>query len=136
MARKAVGDGHRVVVAIGNVRFCAVHLGRISRFKMTDPKALIEEARKLDAKATQGPWETCSWGDYSADFDCIPREVYVEGADTESLPTVALIVSAECVYDAALIARSRTLLGELADALEEALDVIREREENAWERNR
>ena len=75
---------------------------------MTDPTKLIAEARALDAAATPGPWET---GDPEH-----PGAVWT-AADGDTL--VARIPAGRwCEADAALIARARTLLPELADRLE------------------
>jgi hypothetical protein len=90
---------------------------------MTEEKktvaALVSEARALDAAATPGPWEhdgstIIAPSVDSHDWRGFPHEV-ISACTSEDAADVCLTKE-----DAAFIARSRTLLVELADALERA----------------
>lgn len=79
---------------------------------MTD---LITEARELCEKATAGKWERYDNDNYAE----------IHNGDTwgKSLSPIALVADAD---DADFIARSRTLIPELCDALEKArLEITR-----------
>jgi len=92
---------------------------------VTDPRKLIQEARELDAKATKGPWTPYRCHHvYDANESCEVRgfgtsgvavTIFGDGARDECHHIVG-------TADAAFIAHSRTLLVELADALEKALE--------------
>lgn len=70
---------------------------------------LIKEARELCAEASDGPWERFDTPDYA--------EIHVSGGREAGFSPVAL---ADEAYNAAFIARARTLVPELCDALEKA----------------
>ncbi len=90
-----------------------------------DTKALIAEARRLDSEATPGPWDarTVSYEE-EGDRTIIQRVGITDGAHPEDfLFDVRSLWSPEDepvqpLADARYIARSRTLLVQLADALE------------------
>jgi hypothetical protein len=99
----------------------------------SDPKALIEEAMRLGAEATPGPWKAGRSDMTSYELEGGPfKNVYaaderggVHHVTGETLPyVVARGEGDECHANATLIARARTLLPELADALEAALRKI------------
>jgi len=78
-----------------------------------DLTALIAEARALDAAATPGPWTTDVW--CGTDGGVAARGPHLR-SDEDDEPGAEHYVRAEA--DAALIARARTLLPQLADAVE------------------
>lgn len=83
----------------------------------TEIAAAIAEVRKLDAEATKGPW---TYSQETAEeywfgngyFQIEPYNIPIGGFDKWGKP------SPEAIGNAAFIARARTLLPQLADALE------------------
>ena len=82
--------------------------------KRADPRKLIQEANELDRVATKGPWY----------FQCDEGNTYervCDGPNDDAL-VIADTFQNTSEHDGPFIARSRTLLVELADALEKALE--------------
>src|SRR3990167_1320717 len=88
---------------------------------MTTTAALLAEAKRLDAAATKGPWTASEYLDDGR-----------IGILTDSNGIVVALRSGVATkQDAAFIARSRTLLPQLADALE-AEEAERIRQQEGW----
>lgn len=85
---------------------------------MTRTEKLIAEAREIDRMATPGPWRRHDTDSYAE----------IHNGDTwgKDLSPIALV---GCADDANFIARSRTLLPALCDALEQAQATL----EQTWE---
>ena len=79
---------------------------------MTTNAALLAEARKLDAEATKGPWY--------AHGDCGQFWISHEDEDDDLGPELITVRDAK-FDDLRFAAHARTLLPQLADALEAAL---------------
>ena len=88
---------------------------------------LVAEARKLDAEATKGPWEVVTISDgWNGKTLAIKRknDALKEPYVCSGWGSFACGLDIEPV-NAAFIARARTLLPKLADALEKAEAVLR-----------
>lgn len=92
-----------------------------------DPRALLEEAEKLDAEATPGPWEWlhgCLRGAH-LHFGCS------DGCKGDDPDDRSYVIDGENVSlrDLEFLARARTLVPQLASALRAALDELHDQSE-------
>ena len=94
------------------------------RPKVSDARKLIQEVRELDAKAFPGPWREC--GANSGDCKC---GLIWETNVGQSVVCTTTVDAGDWQFNddtkranERFICRSRTLLVELADALEKALE--------------